>query len=53
MREQAVGALVSGVHVVFLSAAGVMAAALVLAMFLKTGPALPADPPPAPQRVKV
>ena len=52
VREQAVGALVSGVHVVFLSAAGVMAAALVLAMFLKTSPALPADPP-APHRVRV
>lgn len=52
VREQAVGALVSGVQVVFLSAAGVMAAALVLALFLRTSPALPADPP-APQRVTV
>ncbi|MEV0349712.1 MFS transporter [Nonomuraea sp. NPDC050680] len=51
-RERVVGALLSGVHVVFLSAAGVMAVAVLLAVFLRTSPALPADPP-APQRVGV
>jgi EmrB/QacA subfamily drug resistance transporter len=48
VRERLVDALVSGIDVVFLSAAGVMALALVLAVFLRTRAPRRTDPP-APQ----